>query len=219
MKKHSAFTLIELLVVISIIAVLASLLFPAFASAHASAQKTVCVSNLKQIAIASSMYADQADDRVAPSYYYSPEGNEIAWDYQFHAGRASLGLLGPFLKTGELNRCPSFRGQAWGRPTTGYAYNATYVGGSPEEGLTPAGLGAVNDPSRTVAFADAGWGSPVAACNYLRAPSDSLAMAGTVHFRHANRANIAWLDAHVSGRFSREIVGHLSQGDEDYDLE
>ena len=219
MKKHSAFTLIELLVVISIIAILASLLFPVFASARASAQKTVCVSNLKQIALASLMYADGADDRAAPAYYFTDAGEEVAWDYAFGSGRPALGLLGPFLKTGELNRCPGFRGQAWGRPTTGYAYNATYLGGSPSEGLVPAGFGAVVDPAGTVAFSDAGWGSPVSACNYLRAPSDALAMAGTVHFRHNGRANVAWVDGHVSAPSSQEPTGFLSKGDESYDLE
>ena len=59
MKK--AFTLIELLVVIAIIAILAAILFPVFAQAKAAAKKTQCLSNMKQIGTALTLYVSDAD--------------------------------------------------------------------------------------------------------------------------------------------------------------
>lgn len=59
--RRRGFTLIELLVVIAIIAILAAILFPVFARARAKAHATTCVSNLKQIAMAIRMYADNND--------------------------------------------------------------------------------------------------------------------------------------------------------------
>ncbi len=55
MKK--GFTLIELLVVVEIIAILAAMLFPVFSRARENARRTVCLNNLKQLGLATHMYA------------------------------------------------------------------------------------------------------------------------------------------------------------------
>jgi prepilin-type processing-associated H-X9-DG protein len=59
MKSKGGFTLVELMVVIGIIMVLAGMLLPALQKAKESSRRAVCASNLKQIGLACSLYAEE----------------------------------------------------------------------------------------------------------------------------------------------------------------
>ena len=78
-RKRRAFTLIELLVVVAIIALLVSILVPALKDANELAKTSVCLSNLRQVALASMLYAMDNKDRLPPQPGYGPRGSEYWW--------------------------------------------------------------------------------------------------------------------------------------------
>jgi prepilin-type N-terminal cleavage/methylation domain-containing protein/prepilin-type processing-associated H-X9-DG protein len=115
MKRFRGFTLIELLVVIAIIGILAAMVFPVFARARESARKAVCLSNVKNIALAVQMYLADNNDTLPAT-----EHNQEAIDY-FNARRetcfAGAMTANPYLrwpvvfdeyvKNRDVWRCPS----------------------------------------------------------------------------------------------------------------
>ncbi len=108
MKARRGFTLIELLVVIAIIAILAAILFPVFAKAREKARQATCLSNQKQIGLATMQYVQDYDEVYPAIECFGPGRvwvDNVAW-----AAASPYGVfygLEPYMKSLGQMRCPS----------------------------------------------------------------------------------------------------------------
>jgi prepilin-type N-terminal cleavage/methylation domain-containing protein/prepilin-type processing-associated H-X9-DG protein len=134
------FTLIELLVVIAVIAILMAILMPALNRAKEQGKRASCLSNLKQLTLAWSMYIDQNDEKLVNgdtreyTSMYNPgltftesHYNEKPWverDWDTTATKAvkiqaiEQGALYPYVNTLKIYRCSTVERK------TADAYNA-----------------------------------------------------------------------------------------------
>lgn len=157
-QRKSGFTLIELLVVIAIIAILAAILFPAFARARENARRASCQSNLKQIGLGLLQYAQDYDEKMVPAYFNQGSGgaNSAQWTQ----------LVQPYVKSTQLFQCPSDADKttkAWGAYPAGYSggtnFHSSYAlnyNASKEDGNAGISLAAFNNVASTVYAADSG---------------------------------------------------------------
>ncbi|MEN6403201.1 MAG: DUF1559 domain-containing protein [Armatimonadia bacterium] len=140
------FTLIELLVVIAIIAILAAILFPVFAKAREKARQSSCLSNIKQICLATMQYAQDYDETL-PFYGGSPRVNVQS-------------RIQPYLKNLQIWVCPSASavyGIYWdgnpGWPPTIFGPQGSY--GWSNRVINGVRLGQLQTPSETGMWSDA----------------------------------------------------------------
>ncbi len=98
--------------VISLIAILAAILFPVFAQVRESARRTACASNLHQIGVAVALYSQDSDGRYPIGVDSSDHGSYL-WeptpDQQAMLPTTPLlrDILNPYLKSHDVWHCPS----------------------------------------------------------------------------------------------------------------
>ncbi len=212
-RPPGGFTVVELVVVVAITALLLSILMPALASVRASGRGAVCVSNLRQMAIAAQRYALEYQF-FPPAIRYENDGEftNVAWDWVSTNDRViGPGALWQFTDDpGRVQQCPEYGGGTnFTDRFTGYNYNTTYVGGEstfphnwdPRYYRPGVRYGAFRWTTRVAVFGD---GGRVGGTNkFMRAPMNTeghhpqTIYSGGQAFRHQKSTTVAYVDCHV----------------------
>ena len=215
-SQDRGFTLIELLVVIAIIAILAAILFPVFARAREAARRASCASNLRQLGTATLMYVQDYDGQ------YFPHAGSLFWFGRVEGSSVPRtvyreeGLLYPYIRNFDIQKCPSFRPEAflYAGATAGYGYNHMYLA-TPDMsdydtwGRLGVSEAALEKPASCAVFGDSAmydewsFSSPkLVETTSINPPSSTNSSWGeypVVHFRHNEVANVVYADGHVKG--------------------
>lgn len=193
-SRANGFTLVELLTVVGIVAVLASLIFPALGKARILARSGLCLHQLRQWGVAVHLYAADHEDLLPPEGAPNPTDSQtnVGWYIQlprqlglarYHDQPWRTNPASPNPGRSSLWLCPANPRRSNGRNLFHYCFNQHLDGTGDDD--TAVRLSALSAPSGLVGLFD----------------SKNLPAVGSANFTHTNLhaggAQFLFLDGHV----------------------
>lgn len=223
---RNAFTLIELLITMGTIGLLISILLPSLGAAREQSKAVLCRSNIRQLHLANSYYADDFG-----GVYCAGAKDFMKNLHRWHGTRKKMNEvfdpanapLTPYIgDDGAIRQCPTFpadeiakSSQGFERGNGGYGYNNRFIGVQLNESRSGiytvstdragAYVHKIKKPGETVMFTDSGFAADGLIEYSFAEPRfqpqfPTYRAVPSIHFRHLDRANVAWCDGHVDSQ-------------------
>lgn len=163
--------------------------------------RSVCPSNLKQIALGMFMYSQDYDDKFPPAIFGD---DTVGW----------ANALQPYLKTYQIFQCPLEPNPGQIDPHlrsfTDYWMNKNATGIEIQLDISPwktSFIASDSNPNNVIVFGDGDGGSQESTASYVitRLPTSWRQAKGSPATRHNGRANYAFADGHVKTLRPEEI--------------
>jgi prepilin-type N-terminal cleavage/methylation domain-containing protein/prepilin-type processing-associated H-X9-DG protein len=193
-----AFTLIELLVVIAIIAILAALLLPTLGRAKDSAKSILCLNQMRQISLATRLYAEENNDEFPRSQHSAFANRQLPWE---RAIAPQLGVTGGSPPRGPIFCLGSITARKIEQPAhLSYGFNYFFEVGAeddyPGKPQTWRKLASIPKPTSTINYAEISIAADhvMPALGWLSGADAANEIAST---RHKQKSNYAFVDGHA----------------------
>lgn len=161
--RRRAFTLVELLTVMAILSILYAVMMPVAKAARGAAYQYNASNAIKQLGIATTLYAADYDDSAPLAYYLTPSGMQTWFGAEVEAGfyNPQQGLLSPYTN-GRVMKDPTHQAKDWLGDRSGFGYNWAQIGSDAHINggwttewncFNPARFSEIANPSNTILYA------------------------------------------------------------------
>jgi prepilin-type N-terminal cleavage/methylation domain-containing protein/prepilin-type processing-associated H-X9-DG protein len=212
-QRRHGFTLIELLVVIAIIAILAALLLPALSRAKESAKSIQCLNQLRQISLATRLYAEESEDLLPRSQHSAFANRQLPWERAlapFLGARGGTTAWTNLLQ--NLYHCPNDKQPGHLSYGLNYYLEVGEDDDYPGKPQTWRKLSQIAKPSSTIIYTEV----EVAADHVMPALcwlTVADAENDVASQRHNQKSNYAFADGHTAARELRATFNPAKQID------
>lgn len=206
-SSSSAFTVLELLVVIAVIAVLLIISVPAVHQMRASSQNVRCLANLRACGQGIMVHGQENKGRLVLPWASNLASDTASFPELINHPQSGFNWCDYLIERGYLARdvivCPTFAPYRYTEKPWGMAYGMRRTDSGTR--YQPVTLSKVERPNSFVLLADSS--RPTSAKSsqwyYITYPGNG---SDTMHFRHADRANILFLDGSSRGLTTQEVL-------------
>lgn len=195
-----AFTLTELLVVISILSLLMALLAPALKKAREKGKQVMCMSNLRQIILATTAYADENGGKITSQFWDGATAkywSRILFEQKYMTSRKVFVCPSYYPYTADSNYIYSYGMRMLNNgvaPSIRKYYEAYPVD------TRILRISHIASPADFILFGDSiylGGATPCQWHTFYNLEGDAFGGLCWIHLRHSNMANIAFVDGHI----------------------